>query len=434
MTVRRVAARSLSLLALTGPLAASLLLAAAPAAYAGGSITAPGASAVISSGSSFAARATVTANSEATTLTLAGPGYSSSKSVAKDILNGQNIEIAVSTGNGASIRNGQWTVTLSGGASDTSTFFTNFAPATPGGFSAQGSGARDVSFTWTKGSEPDLSGYALYDDNGTVIDGDINLSVCSRNYCSYGLYYPSDNAGSHTYRLAAKRPGGGCGSCASVLESTNRASASATLVNPPPPPPPSPSPSPSPTEQPGGTTGGSSTGGSSTGGSTGGSSTGGSAGGSTGGSSTGGPTGGSSTGGSSTSGSTTGGTAVKPGAKPTLPTFADPILASRRAFALQFSAFSPSLGIPKLPPLPAITMPSFNGEAPLPEGSYNPQLPYQPQTEVDVERTTSFAGRPIAQFRDAIDSAQLAKSLAAAFILLLVGAHLRRYLGTHAEE
>lgn len=123
---------------------------------------------------------------------------------------------------------------------------------------------------------------------------------------------------------------------------------------------------------------------------------------------------------------------MNPGPKPTLPTLADPIVAARHAFALQFNAFSPSLGIPKLPPLPSLSAPAFGGEAPLPTGTYNPTLPYQPQST--TEKTTTVFSQRIAAVRDVLDSAQLAKSIATAFILLMAGAHLRRFLGTHVDE
>ncbi len=443
--------RAVTVLALTVPLATSLVLASAPAALAGGSITSPAADAVISTGTSFTASATVTANSATTTMRLTGPsGFDQSKSVNRDLSGSQTISIDVSTAGGATRSNGQWTIMLSGGATGTRTFGTSFAPATPTGFTAQGSGARDVAFSWTKGSEPDLSGYVLSDDQGTVIDSGISLSSCSASNCSYALYYPNDNPGTHVYRLAARRPGGGCSGCAKELTS-GTTSASATLTTPPKP---TPTPTPSPTPAGGGTTGSGTSGGSTgatpapsstsgTGGSTGGSSAGSSTGSGAGGSSTGGASTGGSTG-SSTGGSTSGtsgsaangstgskgsSTGAQPIPKPSLPSISDQVLAAREKFALQFKAFSPSLGIPKLAPLPALTLPRVSGEGPLPQGTFQPSLPYSPQTTTEPVAETGGLARPVAAVRDVLDSARLVRSIAGALVLLLLAAHVRRFVG-----
>ena len=441
MSHRRTA---LALLALTGPLAATLVVSTATAALASASwdgVT-PADGAKLSS-SSFTVRANVDSGSSSVTLTLTSKANGTSKPCTLASNGGlgsgaQTLKIDIpSSGACSTTKNTQWTATLSGGATGTRTFSTNVAPAAPTGFSASGSGSRDVAFSWTKGSEPDLTGYALY-ESGTLVDG--SIPVCSSSTCTYSLYYSTDKPGDHSYQLAARRASGGCSSCGSYVESGSRASATATLTDPPKPSPsPSPSTDPTPSSDPGtgGTTGDGSTGGTtdgSTGGSTSGSSTGGSTGG-TSGSSTGGSTSGGSTSGGSTSGgktSTSGGTAVNAGPKPTLPTL-DPIVAQRRAFALRFNAFSPSLGIPKLPPLPSLTLPTTSREAPLPLGTYNPQLPYPPVTETEKISDGTLA-RPVAAVRDGLDSDRLARSIAGALILLLIGAHLRRFLATQVDD
>ena len=422
MTVRTLTARSLAVLALA-PLAASFLVLSAAPALASGSYSGstPAAGAVLTT-NRFSVQASIAAGSDSATLTVTGtaqgasaPFCTASTSGSGGALSGaQTLTLAFPTSSGscAAVRNAQWLANLSGGATGSRSFTTNAPPATPGNFSAQGSGARDVSFTWTRGPEADLQGFALYDGSGTVIDGAIDLSHCSGSSCAYGLYYPSDNAGTHDYQLSALRASGGCGGCGSSLESA-KTSATATLVNPP-----KPTPSPTPAA---------------TAGPTAAPAAGGTSGGAPAGSSTGGSPGGSSSGTTPSSGSTTsGGTAVKPGPKPTLPTLANPILAARNAFALQFNAFAPSLGIPKLPPLPATALPSFSGEGPLPTGTYKPTLPYQPQST--TEKSTSVLSQPISAVRDVLDSAQLARSIAVAFILLMAGAHLRRFLGSHVED
>ncbi len=443
MSARRSTVRMLGVVAMAGPMAASMLLLAAPAAHAAGSFVSPTPTedAVLTS-SSFTVQASVTSGSASVTLTLTGKvkdatGATSTLCTTSKSSQGGPLSSAqtLSLSACSTAKNAQWTASLSGGAAGTRNFATNVAPSAPSGFGARGSGARDVSFSWSKGGEADLTGYVLYDGSGAVLDANIGLDACSGSSCDYGLYYPTDNAGTHAYQLAAKRASGGCATCGSTLESADKASASATLVNPPPPPPPptsDPTPEPEPTGgstggTTGGTPGGSSTGGSTTGGTSGGT-TGGTSGGTSSGGTTGGTTGGSSSGGSST----TGGTAVKPGS-PILPSLSNPVVASRLAFALRFNAFSPSLGIPKLPPLPAITLPSISGEAPLPQGTFDPKLPYADQTETEKVVTGTFA-RPVAAVRDVLDSERLAKSLAGALILLLVGAHLRRFLGTHTED
>lgn len=441
----RTASRALVVAALTAPLSASLLLATAPAASAAATWTNPTSDGqVFASGGAVAVSAAIAAcgtleNCATTKLTVTGPSFSSSASATAR--RGETTPVTVTVP--ATAPNGQYTATLSGGSSGSRTLFRNAAPAAPASFAASGSGSRDVSFTWARGSEPDLSGYALLDENGTALDDSIPLSACSGSSCSYGLYYPSDNPGTHSYALVARRPGGGCSGCAATLES-GKSTASASLENPPPPPP-TQEPTPQPTTPPSGgsttggsTTGGSTTGGSSTGGSTtGGSTTGGST---TGGSSTGGSTtGGSTTGGSATGGSTTGGGttttggAGKPAARPNVPSLSDPIVASRRAFALRFNAFAPSLGIPKLPPLPALTLPTIPGAGPLPTGTFEPTLPYTAPTVTEKVPDGTLA-RPVAAVRDVLDSERLAKSIAGALVLLLAGAHVRRFLGSAPQD
>ncbi len=449
--------RAFAVLGLIAPLAGSLMLATAPAALAGGSITSPAAEAILRSGSSFKAEASVTANSAQTTLTLEDPARSTKTDVVeRNVTQAQTLSIVVQTGDGTSVRNGRWTVSLSGGASGSRVFWTSFAPATPSGFTAQGSGPRDVAFSWTKGSEPDLTGYALYGDNDAVIDDNITTSACSGTRCSYALYYPNDNPGTHGYKLAARRPSGGCSGCGSQVVS-GTTSSSATLTTPPPPPP-SPTPTPTPTatgSTSGGTSGGSTgatpapSSGSSTG-TTGGSTPGATSppgGSSTGGSTTGGASTGSTSGGSTTSGSSSGG-AAKPGTttgssstgaqpipKPSLPSISDQVLAAREKFALQFKAFSPSLGIPKLAPLPALALPRVSGgAAPLPEGTFLPSLPYDPLTETEPVESTGVLAQPVAAVRQAFNSDRLMRSLAGAMILLMAGAHVRRFLGTATSD
>ncbi|MCW2543837.1 MAG: hypothetical protein JWM40_1389 [Frankiales bacterium] len=414
--------RALAVLALAAPMVLTLLLATAPTASASGSFTSntPDDGAVLG-GNSFTVGADISQGSNTATLTLTGvdAGGNQICNAKVSTQNGgafsrqQTISLSVPSSACPSGKNARWNATLSGGASGGRSFATNAAPATPSSFSADGSGARDVSFTWSRGDDVDLTGYSLFDGAGNVIDGNIGFDRCNGSLCSYALYYPADNPGTHSYALSSRRTGAGCSGCASEVES-GKATASATLVKPPPPPPPPPTPSPTPSPTPTGGTGGSTTGGTTTGGSTSGGSTGGTTG------------GGSTTGGSSSSG----GGVVKPTSQPTLPSLPARLAAARRAFAISFNAFSPSLGIPKLPPLPANFAPSVSPEAPLPLGTYSPQLPYKAKTE--TVKTTSVI-RSLTGVGTTVDYPQLAKALAVAMILMLVAAHLRRFLAVRED-
>jgi hypothetical protein len=395
-------------LVLTGPFTASLVLAETPAAQAAASdFTSPAAGQVFTGTQS---PVTVAANVPAcpknvvggcsstptTTLSVSSAAQSLPSASKQAKTSVQTVSVTVP----ASAPNGSWTATLSGGNTGTRTFTINYDPNAPGSFSATGSGAREVSFLWTKGSEPDLTGYTLTDGSGSVIATGItpaSAGCASSSRCSYGKYYDTDYPGTHDYRLIANRSAAGGGTL-----SSQPATAQATLTVPPKP---TASPTPAPTQGGAPATGGS--------------------GGTPAGSSGGGTGGGAPAGGSSASG---GGSAGNPGAKPTLPPNA---IAQPRTFAPTFRAFSPSLGIPKLPPLPSTTMlPAL--EQPLPVGTYKPSLPYSPKSE--TTKTTSVLTQPIHFVSNVLDSKQLARSLAGALILLLIGAHLRRFLGTHAEE
>lgn len=423
MTVRRTVARSLGVLALTAPLG---LVLGAPAALAATGPAAFDASAPADGTQFTGADTPVTvsatlpactkqqigsgcASTVTSTLTLSAPGQAGQSVTKKSTTSAQDLTLTVPAG----LPNAVWTVTLTGAPSRT---FTIDQVNVPESFSADGSGARDVAFAWNKGSEPGITGYVLADSNGTIIDDSITpekANCASSTRCTYGLYYPKDNPGSHGYQLVAKRTSSSGGTVTS-----GQTTANATLTTPP---------KPTPTPTPAATAGPSSSPAPGGGGSTGGgdpTTSGGSPATTTGGASSA-PSPGSSA-------DSTGGTISTGGAKPTLPPNAtNPVLAGRKAFALTFNAFSPSLGIPKLPPLPATDLPSLS-EAPLPLGTYKPSLPYQGQTETTSSR--SLLSSPTAFVETITDPEQLAKSIAGALILLLIGAHLRRFLGTHVED
>jgi hypothetical protein len=443
------------------PLAAGALVAAAPAA--GAAVTAPGNGTVYTSYSTVEIRADYPRSTSDHRLTLTSPGGPAvTIATAGSGLNGGTMAYSLDTGcwtypssscSGRRLApNGTWTVTQSGGASSTTTFVTRIRPAAPASVTAAALNPREVRVSWRLGEEPDLTGWAVR-EGSTVVADNIGRSACEGSVCSAVIGYPQDGTGEHTYTVQAFRstaPGS-----SSTLESDASAPASATLE--------APAPAPSEGSGDGGSTGGgeqpsgdggtgSDTGGSgSTGGSTSGSGAGGStggsgSGGSTGGSGSGGSTGGSgsggSTGGSGSGGSTGGSGSGKPGGSAigtstsSAGASADQkAVAQRKAFALGFSAFGPKLGIPKLPPLPQSSQaPAIAPE--LPDGTYEPTLGFEDQ--VLTERVPVEQTGPTAAVRSvvgsALDSERLVRSTAGALVLLLLGAHLRRWLGSAAAE
>lgn len=427
------AVRRLLAFALLTPLTGAGLLVAATPAYAAGSITAPGAGVVYNSDTTVRMRAEIS-TTDATQLRLKSPVASSAEQVVASgsgTLTNNNAVLTYdldtscatfpspSCSGRAPATNGVWTVRLTGGATDSSTFVLRIPPRAPGSVTARAEGTRAVVVSWRKGDEPDLTGWILYGDGGVAQDG-IGLSACSGTSCSTTVTYAQDGTGQHTYSLVALRRVAPDSS--ETLSSDRSAEASATLAAPPPPPPsPEPQPdgsgtggSPAPSGEPGAGSGSGSGTGSGAGGTT-------SGGGGTG---SGSPAGGGTTGGGPATGS--GGTAGI--GTSTSPATA---IAQRRAFALTFKAFGPKLGIPKLPPLPA-TQPAV---APLPDGTFEGTLGYKDVvTREKVSAPKAAADRVTDVVDSALDSDQFLRSLAGALILLLAAAHLRRWLGSSSHE
>jgi len=422
MRARR-AVRTVGAVALLTPLA-GVVTGGAPAFASGESYLSPtpAADSVISSGSSVGVKASINRGTSNTTIRLVGPGGFDTNYTWSCPSSLTNSNPCASTAISASLSpgdlpraNGGWTVTLNGGFARR--FYTNFAPGTPTGLSAKGTGASQVDLSWSYGgSEPDPAGFVIADDKGN------SFTVIDPSARSYTTYYTNPDPGTYDYSFTVRalRKSGGCGACGDTVSGSPSGSASAQLVTPvPPPPPPSPTPGPTTT---GGTTGdtGGGTTGTTTGGSTG---TSGTTTGSTTGSTTGTTTGGST--GSQTTTGTTGaqsrGTTGKPKPAFSIPTLS-PQAAQRRAFALGFNNFSPSLGIPKLPPLPATKFPVTASEDP---GTYQPTLPYDPEKEVTA---TDVFTDPVGVITN-LDSDGLWRSVAMAMILMLVAAHVRIFLG-----
>ena len=437
------------------PLATGVLLLAAPAASA--APTAPGNGTVYTSYSTIGISASYSGSTSENRLTLTSPGGPEVVvATAPGNVGGGTLTYSLDTGcwvfpssscSGRKLApNGTWTISQSGGSSGSSTFVTRIRPEAPTSVAASVLNPREVRISWRQGDEPDLTGWAVLEGGSVAKDG-IGRSACSAGTCSTVMSYASDGTGEHTYTVKAFRaiaPGS-----TSTLESAASAPVTARLEAAPQSAPPAESPQ---SESPDGSgTGGSDgsgdggtsegDGGGSTGGSTGGSAggSGGSSGGGTsgsGGTGGGGTSGGSTGGGSGSGGSSGGGAAIgtstgSPG------TSADQqAVAQRKAFALGFSAFGPKLGIPKLPPLPQAQAPAIAPE--LADGTYEPTLGFEEQTFTERVETTTTASSPTQRARSvvgsALDSERLLRSSAAALVLLLAGAHLRRWLGTAREE
>ena len=325
--------------------------------------------------------------------------------------------------------NGQWTIRQAGSSTDSSSFVTRIRPEAPTAVTASQVNPRQMRVSWRLGAEPDLTGWTVLEGSAVVQD-DIGRSACDGTTCSAVISYASEGSGEHTYTVRAFRataPG-----ATTTLESPLSSPATGRLEAAPP------SPAPSPSEPGGGgeTGGGGGEGDGSGGSGTGGSQTGGSggSGGSTGG---GGTSPGGSSSGPAAPGTSGSGTApLSTGDAPAPTSVDDQAVAQRRAFALGFSTFGPKLGIPKLPPLPQAQEPSIAPE--LADGTFEPTLGFEEQERIVRERVETAASEPRTRTRSvvstAIDSERLLRSSAAALVLLLAGAHLRRWLGASREE
>lgn len=373
MTAGRRGGRLLVIGALTAPAAVGLAVTPAPAALAASSgITTPSVeNQVFSSGNTLTVEATVPALTRPTTLTVTGPSGAKGGTSATQYPSTmtQKLSVVVMTDGGSAIGNGTWLVQLSGGITGSRHFITDFAPATPTGFSASGSGIRQVSFAWTLGKEPDLVGYALLDGTGAVLQDRIDpAKACAGSTCSAVVSYPSDSPGSHDYALVARRTGG-----TSAIHDSLRATASAILAGP--------------AQRP-------------------------------------------------VQGAAAGPSTSRPAAgsngsppRSNQPQRAVPTAApgrSRPVLSSDFAAVAPSLGLPKLPAAPA---PLIAGEAPLPQGTSAPHVPYQPGTQAEPSPAPGGVAIRTAA-ASVVDPHQLLPGLAAALVLLLGAAHLRRFLRT----
>lgn len=447
--MRTPTTRLAAVLALSLPLTGGLLLGTAPAASA--DVVAPGNGTVFSTAAPVDIRADYDRSTSENRLTLTSPGgVVATIATAPGNLNGGTLSYrfdplcwTVGCSGSKPAPNGTWTLTQSGGGSGSSTFVTRLRPEAPTSVTASAISTREVRVSWRAGNEPDLTGFAVFE--GSMVVEEVRRAACDGTSCSAVVDYANEGTGDHTYTVRASRsvaPGS-----ADTLESAMSAPASARLESPPPPPPPAPSETASSEPQQGGSTGGGTTGGAGSGSGTGSGSTSsgstgsGSAGGGSTSSGSGSGEGGASAGSSSGSTSGTparGGSSAAPigtGSSSAQASADNQAVAQRKAFALTFSTFGPKLGIPKLPPLPAGPSPAIAPE--LADGTFESTLPGFEEDKV-IREQVQVAQNPTERVRSVVSTAfdrdRLLRSTAAALVLLLAGAHLRRWLGSAREQ
>ncbi len=420
---RSAAGRVPALLALTGvlPLSGALLLALAVPASA--QISNPGSGAVYPADASVRIAASYGPSGQQERLLLTPPGGGAVvvASAGSGGLNGGTLEYLLDTrcwSAGAPAAtcagprpapNGTWTVSQSGGTTDSSTFALRVPPASPAGVVAAATSPTQATVSWQRGAEPDLTGYTVLEGASTVAETPV--AECSAGSCSATVSYAAQGSGRHSYTVRARRSDGSGGS----LTSGASAPASTTLTAPPtaassPGPGASPAGSPQPgssaAPQPGTSAAP--------------------------GSPRPGATGSPASGGGSAPGSApgSGGAPVTAGTDPSS-SAATSATAQREAFAVGFSAFGPKLGIPKLPPLPSTEAPAV---APLPDGTYEPTLGFGDQVVREPVQRQNPVARAGSVVSSALDRDRLARSTAGALVLLLAGAHLRRWLASSTRE
>lgn len=304
--------------------------------------------------------------------------------------------------------NGSWRVSQTGGTTDDLAFALRIDPLAPTGVNAEAMSPNQARVSWRRGSEPDLTGFAVLEGDRTVAE--TGLGACTAEGCSALVNYAATGSGAHSYVVKARRSDGGSGTLSSPASAASATSLDAAPADASPVASggsPGPVTGPSPTPSPGGSTGTAS------------------------GSSSGAPA---SSGSPRSGGAPAPGTSAAAGGSAQAATeqaaTAQAATAQRQAFASGFSSFGPKLGIPKLPPLPQTQAPDV---APLPDGTFAPTLGFTDQ----IVREKVDAG-PVARVGSAVgsalDSDRLARSAAGALVLLLAGAHLRRWLASGARE
>ena len=313
--------------------------------------------------------------------------------------------------------NGRYTISLSGGASGSRTVSVEVPPAVPTGVQAAATGQRRVKVIWAANTEPDLTGYDVFTEDGVTVASNL---PANRTYHEFDL--PSSGyGGEHRYVVRAHRLK--CANCAgpdagAKLHSSMSQAGSVTLTEPNAQPSPTTSPSPGgggTSPDPGSGDGGDGGYNNGTGNGNGGNGTGNNNG-------NGGSTpepevtyNNGNSGGSFTSGTT--------------PSAEQRAAQQRAAFGLTFKSFAPKLGAPKLPPLPKFAAPSNE----IPWGTYDPTIDYGDQVipgEVPQATGGGFTDTIVDSITMAFEGRRLYRSIAIAMLLLLAAAHLRLFLRT----
>jgi len=392
---RFAVARSLWTGALVLPLSGVLL--AAAAAPASAAITSPGDGEVIDTNRTFVISAGYEPPSLANQLRLTPPG--SDRSVLLDeveLIRSRPLSYSFNTpcwdgtrnpcSNDQPAPNGVWTVQQTGdnAPTRTSTFRLLIPARPPTGVTADGSAPQQVRLSWKDGPEPDLTGFAVFGGGQQVktLGRD-----CPGGTCTTVIDYQPNGVGLHTYTVRALRSPGVAGEPL-VSGSSNEVSATVlpgtglpgplggvvpgTEAGPAPGSPASASPAP------------------------------------------GGPT------------ASPSPAATRPGGSAPA---ANSTAAKRQAFSSGFSAFGPKLGVPKLPPLPQAP-----AVAQLPDGTFEPTLGFEDQELSETGPPGGVAARVTSTVGAAFVSEQIVRSTAAALVLLLTGAHLRRWLSAAPPE
>lgn len=261
------------------------------------------------------------------------------------------------------------------------TFVVDVPARAPSRVDAALTGSRQVTVSWARGTEPDLLGWQVSDDDQLRSLAPAAAGCDDSGTCSTVFDYPARASGSRTFSVAAVRACGvpDCRPVTSSRVTTDPVKLPAT---------PSPSPSSSPSNGAGGPGGSGGTGGAGGGG-----------------------------------GSAAGGSTSAAGSPTT----------AAAAFSEGFSSFGPKLGLPKLPPLPLSSVPSV-ADAEIADGTFEGSLGYD--DEVVREPVAAPGGRTsvLKSSGGLLDDEQLMRSLAGALLLLLVAAHLRSWLSRSRDE
>ncbi len=273
-------------------------------------------------------------------------------------------------------RNGTWTLVQTGGNDATLSFQLLIPARPPTDVIADGSAPQKVRLSWNVGPEPDLTRSAVFEGGQQVKS--LARGDCVGVTCTTVIDYPSDGVGLHTYTVRAFRSSGP--GVAGELESGFSKEVSTTVL------PGAGLPGPVSDVVPGAEA--------------------------------------SPAPGSPASASPApGGPTASRSPAATRPGGSAPVANStgaRQSFSSGFSAFGPKLGVPKLPPLPQVP-----AVAQLPDGTFEPTLGFEDQ---ELGPPGGVAARVTSTVGAAFVSEQILRSTAGALVLLLTGAHLRRWL------